>query len=201
MQVVTAKVGFSEAVTTGEIVTFCSHHILIIGEKDYDFRKLKEEYKYLSDLPNIRDSMTDVKITLGQDAYQLIRPLEYKPDEQNQPWAVKTALGSTISGALPFWETSNISVSFNVLVASDPLEIRCKNGKTWRQPRQCGMSLVNPKKQREHCHFWIEQQNISASVRLVICCVLMTIPIYPKLITQLINSSCQWKREWRMTLI
>ena len=100
-QIVTAKVGSSEAKTAGETVTFCSHPNLNVGEKDYDFRKLKEEYQYLSDLPNIKDSMTDVRVIFGQDAYHLIRPLEYKSGERNQPWAVKTALGWTISGALP----------------------------------------------------------------------------------------------------
>ena len=120
-QIVTTKVGPSEAETAGETVTFCSHPNLNVGEKDYDFRKLKEEYNYLSDLPNIRVSMTDVKVILGQDAYHLIRPLEYKSGERNQPWAVKTALGWTISGALPKKEASNLSVSCNLSVASDPL--------------------------------------------------------------------------------
>ena len=125
-QIVTAKVGSSEAETAGETVTFCSHPNLIVGEKDYDFRNLKEEYNYLSDLPNKRVSMTDVKVILGQDAYHLIRPLEYKSGERNQPWAVKTALGWTISGALPKKETSNLSVSCNLSVASNQLANQMK---------------------------------------------------------------------------
>ena len=48
-QTIIAKVGSSEAETAGETVTFCSHANLNVGEKDYDFRKLKEEYHYLSD--------------------------------------------------------------------------------------------------------------------------------------------------------
>ena len=83
-QIVKTKVGPSEAETAGETVTFCSHPNLNVGEKDYDFRKLKEEYNYLSDLPNIRVSMTGVKVILGQDAYHLIRPLEYKSGEINR---------------------------------------------------------------------------------------------------------------------
>ena len=44
--------------------------------------------------------MTVVKGILGQNAYHLIMPLEDKSG-RNQPWAVKTALVWTISGALP----------------------------------------------------------------------------------------------------
>ena len=117
----TAKLGSSDAETVGETVTFCSHPNLNVVEKDYDFRKLKEEYHYLSELHNIRVSMTDVKVILGQDAYHLIKPLEYISDNWNQPWAVKTALGWTISRALPKKDTSNLSVSCNLSVASDPL--------------------------------------------------------------------------------
>ena len=64
--------------------------------------------------------MTDVEFIFGQNAYHLIRPLKYKSGQRNQPWAVKTALGWTISVALPKKETSNISVSCNLSVASDP---------------------------------------------------------------------------------
>ena len=44
--------------------------------------------------------MKDVKVILGQDAYHLIRPLEYKSGDRNEAWAVKTSLGWTVSGAL-----------------------------------------------------------------------------------------------------
>ena len=81
-QIVTTKVGSSESGTVGETVTFCSHPNLNVGEKDYNFRNLKEEYNYVFDLPNIRVSLTDVKVILGQDAYHLVRPLEYKSGEQ-----------------------------------------------------------------------------------------------------------------------
>ena len=38
---------------------------------------------------------------LGQDAYSVIRPLEYKYCGNNSPWAVKVPLGWTLSGPLP----------------------------------------------------------------------------------------------------
>ena len=75
--------------------------------------------------------MTDVEVILGQDAYHLLRPLEYKSGNRNQPWAVKTALGWTISGALQITETSNLSISCNLSDASDPLEKQMKNMETY----------------------------------------------------------------------
>ena len=146
-QIVTTKVGSSEAETAGETVTFCSHPNLNVGEKDYDFRKLKEEYKNLSDLPNIRLSMTDVKVILGQDAYHLIRPQEYKSGEGNQPWAVKTALGWTISGALPKKEASNLTVSFFLSVASDQLAIQMK--KWWDMETSASVCDVSGRSKEE----------------------------------------------------
>ena len=69
--------------------------------------------------------MTDVKVILGQDAYHLIR-LEYKSGERNQTWAVTTALGWTISRALPKKETSNLSVSCNLSLATNSLANQMK---------------------------------------------------------------------------
>ena len=146
-QIVTAKVGSSEAETAGETATFCSHPNLNVGEKDYDLRKLKEEYQYLSDLPNNKVSMTDVKVIFGQDAYHLIRPLEYISGERNQPWAVTTALGWTISGALPKKETSNISVSCNLSVAPDPLANQMK--KWWDMATYASVCDVSGRSKEE----------------------------------------------------
>ena len=125
-EVVTANVGPSETKTIGDTLTFCSHPNLNVGNKKYDFQTLKQKYDYLSDLPDIEISMKDVKVILGQDAYHLIRPLEYKSGEKSQPWAVRTALGWTVSGALPMKETSHLSVSGNLSIPSDPLSGQMK---------------------------------------------------------------------------
>ena len=84
-EVVTANVGPSETETIGDTLTFCSHPNLNVGDIKYDFKTLKQEYDYLSNLPDIEISMNDVKVILGQDAYHLIRPLEYKSGEKSQP--------------------------------------------------------------------------------------------------------------------
>ena len=120
-EIITANVGPSETETIGDTLTFCSHPNLNMGDKKNAFKTLKQEYDYLSNLPDIEISMKDVKVILGQDAYHLIRPLEYKSGEKSQPWAVKTALGWTVSGALPKKETSHLSVSCNLSLAADPL--------------------------------------------------------------------------------
>ena len=70
--------------------------------------------------------MKDVKVILGQDAYHLLRLPEYKSGEKSQPWAVKTALARNVSGALPKNETSHLSVSCNLSIASDPLSEQLK---------------------------------------------------------------------------
>ena len=71
--------------TIGDTLTFCSHPNLNVGDMKYDFKTLKQEYDYLLNLPDIEISMKDVEVILGQDAYHLIRPLEYKSAEKSQP--------------------------------------------------------------------------------------------------------------------
>ena len=81
-EVVTGNVGPSETETIGDTLTFCSHPNPNVGENKYDFKTLKKEYDYLSNLPAIEISMKDVKVILGQNAYHLIRPLENKSGEK-----------------------------------------------------------------------------------------------------------------------
>ena len=84
---VTANVCPSETETNGDTLIFCSHPNLNVGDKKYDFKTLKQEYDYLSILPDIEISMKDVKFIFGQDAYHLIRPLEYKSGKRaNRGW-------------------------------------------------------------------------------------------------------------------
>ena len=49
-EVVTANLGPSETETIGDTLTFCSHPNLNVGDKKYDFKTLKQEYDYLSNL-------------------------------------------------------------------------------------------------------------------------------------------------------
>ena len=125
-EIVTTRIGPSVTDTAGEEITFCSHPNLNVGDRIYDFTKMKEIYAYLNSLPDIKVSMADVKVILGQDAYHLIRHLEYKSGGRDEPWAVKTSLGWTVSGALPKKETKCMAASCNFSVSSDPLADQMK---------------------------------------------------------------------------
>ena len=70
--------------------------------------------------------MADVKVVFGQDAYHLIRPFEYKSSCRYDPWAVKTSLGWTVSGALPTKEPKSVAASCSFSVSSDPLADQMK---------------------------------------------------------------------------
>ena len=112
-EIVTSRIGPSETDTAGEE--------LDVGDKIYDLTKMKENFAYLTDLPDIKISMADVKVFLGQDAYRLIRPLEYLSGDRIEPSAVKTSFGWTVSGALPKTDTNCMAASCNLSVSSDPL--------------------------------------------------------------------------------
>ena len=146
-EVVTANVGPSETETIRATLTFCSHPNLNVGDKKYDFKTLKQEYDYLSSLPDIESSFKYVKVILGQDVYHLIRPLEYKSGERSQPWAVKTALRWTVSRAPPKKETSRLSVSCNLSIASDPLSEQMK--KRWDMETNYSVCNVTGKLKEE----------------------------------------------------
>ena len=48
-------------------------------------------YAYMTDLTDIKFSIADAKVILGQDAYHVIRHLENMSGDRNDPWAVETS--------------------------------------------------------------------------------------------------------------
>jgi hypothetical protein len=78
-----------------------SHPRLNVGSNVYDVKKLKQEYPHLDCLSSENVDLSRVKVLLGQDAFHLIRPLEYKSSNDKSPWAVRLPLGWTLSGPLP----------------------------------------------------------------------------------------------------
>ena len=98
-------------------------------------------------MPDIKNLIKDVKIKLGRDACHLIRPLEYKSGEKNRPWAIKTALGWTVSGALPKEQTSHLSVSCNLSLASDPRSEQIR--KWWDMETYSSVCNVTGKSKKE----------------------------------------------------
>ena len=88
---------------------------------------MKENYAYLDILPDIKVSLADAMVILGQDAYHLIRHLDYKSIGRDEPWAVKTSLGWTVSGALHEKETKCMAASCFFSVSSHPSADQIKN--------------------------------------------------------------------------
>ena len=92
---------------------------LNIGSGVLHFIELKNQFPHLSKLPNDVLSLQDVKMVIGQDVYHLIRPLEYRSGHVNEPWAVRTELGWTVSGPLPKSSRKELKVLSNLSVAQD----------------------------------------------------------------------------------
>ena len=101
---VPVKIGpVDEISDTVEIIasSYNSYKDLVVGSSVYNVIELSKRYPYLSCIRLKKIDLKDVKVILGQDAYSLIRPLEYKYCGINSPWAVKVPLGWTLSGPLP----------------------------------------------------------------------------------------------------
>ena len=87
----------------GKQLTVNNQKNLKIGRSVYIAQEMKLKYPYLN---CVAFNEIDLKVTiiLGQNAYELIRPLEYKSGGENKPWAVKLPLSWTVSGTLPVKE-------------------------------------------------------------------------------------------------
>ena len=77
---------------------------LEIGRSMYNVHEMKQKYPYLKSVGFKKIDLKKVTINLGQNAYGLIRPLEYKSGGENKPWAVKLPLGWTVNCPLPVSE-------------------------------------------------------------------------------------------------
>ena len=105
---------------------FSSHRNLNVGNKSSDFTEIKKSYAYLTDLRDIKVSMADVKVIVGQDAYHLIRHFDYKSGDRYMRWTVKTSLGSTVNGGLRKTKRYCMAASCNLSISSDPLADQMK---------------------------------------------------------------------------
>ena len=55
-----------------------THPKMEIGNGYLDYKQLKVQYPYLNVSPDILMRLDEVKMIIGQDAYSLMRPIEYK---------------------------------------------------------------------------------------------------------------------------
>ena len=60
-----------------------AHPLISLGNLKYNYNKLKQRFNHLSVLPNKSFNLMEVGIILGQDAYELQRPLDYKIGTRN----------------------------------------------------------------------------------------------------------------------
>ncbi len=109
-------------------VVFYERPNIQMGSAEYDVPKLKRQYSHLNVLADDKLKLKDVRLILGQDAYELIRAEEYRTGEHKQPWAVKTKLGWTLCGPLVRKETSYLAVAtYLASVNQDPLAEQLKS--------------------------------------------------------------------------
>ena len=85
-----------------------AHPSISLGNTNYDYSKLKQSFNHLSVLPNKSFNLMEVGIILGQDAYELQRPLDYKIGTRSEPFAVLTELGWVVSGPMTGKRRQNV---------------------------------------------------------------------------------------------
>ena len=81
---------------------------IYLGNTNYNYIKLKQSFNHLSVLPNKSFNLMDVGIILGQDAYELQRPLAYKIGTRSESFAVLTELGWVVSGSMTGKRRQNV---------------------------------------------------------------------------------------------
>ena len=97
-----------------QAVKFHVHPSMYLGNKSYDYNDLKRKYSHLDVLPDNNVDLKNIKMVLGQDNYHLLFPVAYRKGKRNEPWAVKTKLGWTLSGPLLKHEVAQVAATSHV---------------------------------------------------------------------------------------
>ena len=85
-----------------------AHPSIALGNTNYNYNKLKQSFNQLSVLPNKSFDLMEIGIILGQEAYELRRPLDYKIGTQSEPFAVLTELECVVSGLMMGKKRQNV---------------------------------------------------------------------------------------------
>ena len=85
-----------------------AHSSISLGNTTYDYKELKNKFIHLNVLTNRTFNLMEVVIILGQDAYKIQRPLDYKIGTRRNPFAVLTELGSVVSGPMTGMQSQNV---------------------------------------------------------------------------------------------
>ena len=108
-----------ETLILSESVTFQVHHSLYPWNKSSDYHDIKKKYSNLDVLPDDHMYLRRVKVVLGQDIYHLLFPVAYRKSTRNEPWAVKTRLGLTLSDPLLNYEVAQVVARSHVAAEKD----------------------------------------------------------------------------------
>ena len=84
-----------------------AHPSTSLGNTNYNYNKLKQSFNHLSVPLNKSFNLIEVGFILGQDAYELQRPLDYKIVTRCEPFAVLTELGWLVSGPMTCKKKTN----------------------------------------------------------------------------------------------
>ena len=85
-----------------------AHPSTSLGNTTYDYKELKNKFRHLNVLTNRAFNLMEVGIILGQDAYEIQRPLDYKIGTRSEPFAVLTELGWVVSGPMTGKKSQNV---------------------------------------------------------------------------------------------
>ena len=89
------------------IETF-AHPSISLGNTTYDYKELRNKFRHLNVLTNRTFNLMEVGIILGQDAYKIQRPLDYKIGTRSESFAVLTQLGWVVSGSMTGKKSQNV---------------------------------------------------------------------------------------------
>ena len=81
--------------------------------------------------------LRDVKVILGTECFSISRPLEYQRGKPGEPWAVRSALGWTVSGCLPKRVVPILSSCLSSILQMSQKNMNEQN-KTWRDNESYG---------------------------------------------------------------
>ena len=73
----------------------------MLADDVIDVPHLKKRWPHLEPIQLPKFNVADVSVVLGQDAFPLMRPLEYRSVGKSEPWAVRCELAWCLSGHLP----------------------------------------------------------------------------------------------------
>ena len=117
-----------KTLNVSESLIFHVHPSLYLGNKPFNYNNMRRKYSHLDVLPDNNMDLKKVKVVLGQDNYHFLFPVVYRTGKRNEPWAIKTKLGWTLSGPQLKHEVPQVAELSHVAAEDDGLGAQMK---TW----------------------------------------------------------------------